>query len=361
MFRHGIAIVAITRRGVETAVKIQAALAVLEMRSKIYAPKRYLREGVIPIEQKLDEFFKATYSTVDALVAVMATGITIRAIAPYLTNKLTDPAVVGVDANGKFAISLLSGHYGGANELTRLIAEGIGATPVITTASDSLGKQSVDELARTLHLTIMNPKSLVAVNAAIVDGDRLALILVGDARIPTDTVHGYTVEKAENVKEAVEIANAYQAAAIVTDDFVPMETASKPIVVLKPKRIVIGVGARKEISEAQILNAVYTALAKVNLPLERVNSLATIDIKRDSQSIMSATEKLGLKLEFVSIDELRALRHEDLSPDSKLVLEKMGVGGVCEQAALIKAGKTPHLLLKKQKLKGVTVAIAEGE
>ena len=84
----------------------------------------------------------------DALVAVMATGIIIRAVAPYLESKLTDPAVIGVDAAGKFVISLLSGHYGGANELAKIIAQGIGGTAVITTASDATGKQSVDELAR---------------------------------------------------------------------------------------------------------------------------------------------------------------------------------------------------------------------
>jgi cobalt-precorrin 5A hydrolase len=208
MFSHGIAIVAVTRRGVETALKIQKALAILEMSSKVYAPKKYAQEGVLSIDKKLDEFLKETYCTSSALVAVMATGITIRAVAPYLTNKLVDPAVVGVDADGKFVISLLSGHFGGANELTRLVAEGIGATAVVTTASDSLGKQSVDELARTLHLAIVNPKSLVAVNAAVVDEKRVALVLVGNVKFPTDAVQGYSVEKAENTEQALAIATA---------------------------------------------------------------------------------------------------------------------------------------------------------
>ncbi len=361
MYSNGIAVIAITRRGVETALKIKKALDILELPCKVYAPKKYEREGVIPIDKKLDEFIKDTYYTVDALVAVMATGITIRAVAPYLTNKLVDPAVVGVDANGKFVISLLSGHYGGANELTRLIAEGIGTTAVITTASDSLGKQSVDELARTLHLTIVNPESLVAINAAVVNGERLALVLVGDVKIPSTMVYGYEVEKAKNSEQALEIVNKYDAGAIVTKESLSTAGTEKPVTILKPKRLILGLGARKDITENQVLEAVNAALKRVNLPLERIDGLATVDIKKDSQSMISAAEKLGLKYDFLSVEELRALEHEDLSPDSKMVEEKIGVGGVCERAALIKAGKNAHLILKKMKQNGVTAAIAEGE
>ena len=157
MYAKGIAVVAITRRGVETALKINQALEDAGFSSKVYAPKKYSQNGVVPLEKKFSDFIKDNYSQVDALVAVMATGIIIRAVAPLLESKLTDPAVIGVDAAGKFVISFLSGHYGGANELARIIAEGIGGTAVITTASEATGKQSVDELARNLHLTILEP------------------------------------------------------------------------------------------------------------------------------------------------------------------------------------------------------------
>jgi cobalt-precorrin 5A hydrolase len=361
MYSKGITVVAITRRGVETALKIKKALNTLSLPCEVYASRKYTREGVIPLDMKLDEFIKETYRATDAIVAVMATGIIIRAVAPYLQNKLVDPAVICVDASGKFVVSLLSGHYGGANELTRLIAEGIGATAVITTASDSLGKQSVDELARILHLTIVNPESLIAVNAAIVNGERLALVLVGDVKIPTDTVYGYAVEKAERLEQAREIANSYAAAAIVSKEPLAAGKFAKPVTLLKPKRVIMGIGARKNITPEQVLEAVDSALAQANLSFERVDGLATIDIKKDSQSMLKAAETLGLKFEFLSVKELRAFEHEDLSPDSKMVEEKIGVGGVSERAALIKAGKNAHLVLKKQKLNGVTVAIAEGE
>ncbi|XES75958.1 MAG: cobalt-precorrin 5A hydrolase [Candidatus Bathyarchaeia archaeon] len=361
MYNKEISIIAATSRGVETALKIQNALAALELPSKVYAPNKYIQTGVNPVTQKLDKFIQEAFTSSSALVTVMATGIVIRAVAPCLKSKLADPAVVAVDANGKFAISLLSGHFGGANHLTRQIAAGIGATTVITTASDSMGKQGADELARTMHLTIVNPKSLVGVNAALVNEERLALIRVGDARVPLQAIEGYTTEEAKDMHQAVEIANRYDTAAIITHEPLPPEEASEPVVLLKPKRIVIGVGARKEITQTQILKAINVALVRVNLPLERVDGLATVDIKRDSQGMLAAAEKLGLKFDFFSVEELCAVRNAELSPDSELVQEKIGVGGVCERAALIAAGKNPHLILKKQKLNGVTVAVAEGE
>ncbi len=97
------------------------------------------------------------------------------------------------------------------------------------------------------------------------------------------------------------------------------------------------------------------------LPLASVDRFATVDIKRDSIPMLKAVEQLGKPLEFLSVEALRSVSYHGLSPDSKMVQEKIGVGGVCERAAIIAAGKNPKLILKKTKLNGVTVAIAEGE
>ncbi len=361
MYSRGIAVIAITRSGVETALKIKTALNALQMDCTVYAPKKHELEGTIAIDKPLDEFVKDTYPKVDAIVAVMATGIIIRAVAPYLKSKLVDPAVLAVDAAGRFVVSLLSGHYGGANELARLIAEGIGATPVITTASDALGKQSVDELARALHWEIVNPESLVAVNSTLVNGERMVLVSLGDVKIPKKMISGFTVEFAENAEQALEIVDNYDAGAVVTQEPLALGESKKPVAVLKPKKIIVGLGARKDITENQILSAINTALKQVKLPVERVDGLASANIKKEERGMICAAAKLKLNIDFISIEELRGFKHDDLSPDSKMVEEKIGVGGVCERAALITAGKNAHLILKKQKLNGVTVAVAEGE
>jgi cobalt-precorrin 5A hydrolase len=291
----------------------------------------------------------------------MATGITIRAVAPLLESKLTDPAVIGADATGKFVISLLSGHYGGANELTRTIAKGIGAIPIITTASEVTGKLSVDELAKLLHLTIQNPSSLVAVNAAIVNEEKIALVIVGDGKIPIEVASCYEIKKAENSVEALEIISFYDAGIIVSTECLQVGKSTKPVTLLKAKRIVVGLGSRKDSSCESIVDAIESALAIVGLSISQIDSVATVDIKRTSQPMIDAVKKLGLPLEFLSVDALRSLNHSDLSPESAIVQEKIGVGGVCERAALLIAGKTSKLLLKKVKLNGVTVAVAEGE
>jgi cobalt-precorrin 5A hydrolase len=356
-----IAVIAITRRGVETALKIQKALDICGLASTVYAPKKYSQNGVTAIDTNLADFIKDTYSKTDALVAVMATGITIRAVAPLLESKLTDPAVIGVDATGRFVISLLSGHLGGANDLTQTIAAGIGATPVITTASDSLGKMSADELARTLHLSIQNPDSLVAVNSAIVNGGRIAVVLVGDVKVPLDAFSCFEVKQVKNSAEALDVIVAYDAGIIVTEEPVTAAKFDKPFTILKAKRIVVGLGARKDTPAENIVAAVEAALERVHVPLARVHSFATVDIKRTSKPMLDAVEKLGAPLEFLSVEALRLVNNAELSPDSAMVQQKIGVGGVCERAALLATGNNSKLILKKTKQNGVTVAVAEAE
>lgn len=361
MFSKGIAIIALTTKGVETAAKISAALEKLHIKNSLYSPEQCVQDWIIPLDMRLGEFVKDIFGKVDAIIAVMATGIIVRAIAPCLKSKLTDPAVVCVDVSGRFTISLLSGHYGGANELTRIIARETGATPVITTASEVLGKISVDEVARLLHFKIQNPNSLVAVNSALVNDKRVVLILVGDVQIPQNTIAGYEVKRANTAEQAAALLKDFDAGAIIAETPLSTDKLPKPATVLMPKKVVVGVGARKNASENQIITAVDSALARVNLPVERVELLATVDIKKDSVSMINAAKKLGLPIDFVSVEALRSVKHEGLSPDSNLVEEKIGVGGVCERAALITAGKKANLILKKIKMNGVTVAIAEGE
>ena len=362
MFPRGIAVVAITRRGVETALNIKQSLDREGLKNFIFAPKKYSQTGVCELEGKIGEFIKKNYGKWDAIVAVMATGITIRAIAPYLESKLSDPAIIGVDAAGKFVISLISGHYGGANELTKIIAKGIEATPVITTASDSMGKQSVDELAKLLHLTIENPKSLVPVNAAIVNDERVVLVLVGNVKVPTETVIGFEIKRVDTQEEAIQIINGYDAGVIVTKESSKIEGCNnKPFTLLRARNIIVGLGCRKDSTCEQLIETINTALKTVGLSAERIDGFASVDIKKNSAAMLNAAKMFNIPFEFLSVEALRNLNHPDLSPDSKLVQEKIGVGGVCERAALIIAGKNSKLILKKTKQNKTTIAIAEGK
>ncbi len=170
-----------------------------------------------------------------------------------------------------------------------------------------------------------------------------------------------TSKKPDNGEEALEIVNGYDAGVIITREPLSIDKFVKPFTILKTKCVVVGLGARKDSSSDSIVEAVNTALESVHMPLTSVNRFATVDIKRNSKAMVDAAERLGAPLEFLSVDALRKLSHKDLSPDSKMVQEKIGVGGVCERAALLIAGKNSRLILKKTKRNSVTVAIAEGE
>jgi cobalt-precorrin 5A hydrolase len=361
MFAKGIAIVSINQQGVAVATKIHSALKQHGMESTVYAPQTCLPDGAKPVEAPFSKFIQQIFRKVDAIVAVMAVGIIIRAIAPCLKNKLVDPAVVCVDIAGKSAISLLSGHFGGANDLTRLIASGIGASPVVTTASDVLGRVGVDEVARYLQCSIRNPCVLVAANTAVVNGEPLTVIVDGDIKVTIDPAWNYTVKTAVNSTEAINTANSLSAGVIVTHNDFSLADLHKPFAVLKLKRVIVGVGARKEITPSQVLNAIHAGLKTARLPLERVDGLASVDIKKDSAGMLDAAKQIGLTYTFYSVTELQGVSHSELSPDSTVVQSHIGVGGVCERAALLAAGRNTHLLLKRIKLDGVTVAIAAGE
>ena len=101
---------------------------------------------------------------------------------------------------------------------------------------------SVDELAKTMHLTIQNPESLVAVNAAIVNGDRLIVVLIGGVKIPTNAISCYEIKKAENGVQALEIINLYDAGVIITHEPLSIAKFAKPFTILKTKSIVVGLG-----------------------------------------------------------------------------------------------------------------------
>jgi cobalamin biosynthesis protein CbiG len=202
---------------------------------------------------------------------------------------------------------------------------------------------------------------LVAVNSAIVNGGRIVLVFLADTKLPLTTVIGFDVKQAGTAEEAAKIVNDYDAGAVIARKTPSQKNFAKPVTLLKPLTITVGLGARKEITEEAVAEAINAALAKAHVPLERVDRIATVSIKKDSQSMITAAEKLGLKLEFIDLDALGKFRHPDLSADSEIVKRNIGVGGVCERAALMTAGEKPRLIQKKTVLNGVTVAVAEGE
>jgi cobalt-precorrin 5A hydrolase len=233
MFERGVAIVALTKWGVPTSMRVAHALEKAQIRYGIYAPERLCSDGITPFSGDIDELFAKVFNLFDAIIAVMAVGIVVRSIAPLIADKTTDPAVVVVDDLGKFAISLLSGHIGGANRLTKMVAGEIGAISVVTTATELLGRKSVEEIADEHDLKIVNFESLTPVNSAIVNERKILFAIIGRAVCPR--IENTDPKLISNVEQLKEIMKDYDAGIVIASSIVSLEGITKSVTLLIPK------------------------------------------------------------------------------------------------------------------------------
>lgn len=294
--------------------------------------------------KNVKETLKKSFNDYDCWVAIMATGIMVRLTCPLLKSKLNDPAVLVVDENKKHVISLISGHLGGANQFSIKIAGVIGAVPVITTATDLKCRMGVDALANQYWLDIHQADLIKEVNQLIAEDGKVDLYL--PSRFKFLENHPY-------------IKNSYNIH-IWDKSFIRASLPGKKSnneLDLYPKRIVAGLGSKKGVTGEQVFFAIRSALQHLHLPFERLDALATADVKQYEKGIIDTASKSGLNLEIVSLNEIAEFNHDDCS-HSPLVQREFGVQGVCEPVSLIKAGIKSRLILKKTAYDGVTVAIA---
>ena len=235
MFERGIAIVALTKWGAATSMRVARALEKAQIRYEIYAPEPLCTDGITPFNGDVGELFARAFKVSDAIIAVMAVGIVVRSIAPFITNKTTDPAVVVVDDLGKYAISLLSGHLRGANQLTKMVAGEIRAISVITTATELLGRKSVEEIAEENDLKIVNLESLTRVNSAIVNERKILIATIG--RVASPEIGADTPRLISSVDQLKEIMGAYDAGILIAPSVVSLEGVSKSVALLIPRPV----------------------------------------------------------------------------------------------------------------------------
>lgn len=274
------------------------------------------------------------------VVLFLATGAAVRLLAPLLEDKRTDPGVVCVDEAARFAIALAGGHAGGANELAAAVAEALGATPVVTTASDSAGLPALDLLARENGLRIDRSSDLPAVGAALVSGRRVWLM--ADRRRPLGPLPPNVVASA-----AVDEGPAL----VVSDRTL---TPPRPAVVYRPPSLVVGVGCSRSAAADDIERLIDAALDEGGLARESVAALASIDLKHDEPGLLAVAERRGLPLRLHSAT---ALAEIEVPNPSAVVRRAVGTPGVAEAAALLESGGR-DLVVSKRRSSDVTVAIA---
>lgn len=280
----------------------------------------------------------------DAVIAIMASGILIRSIAPLINSKVSDPAILNIDEKGEHVISMLSGHLGGANHLTAKIADLINAKPVITTATDVNNKLGIDIIASDLYLNIENPKSIVVINKAILEGKQIII----------EINNNYLKKYLENNTLEIDLLIKNN------DNLKPSEMIVKyenTTLKLTERTFVAGIGCRRNKSSNEIENALKKVLNDLNIPLTRLNILSSAEIKKDEKGLIKLADKLNIPIYFIEMDKLKLFK-SDIVQSSQFVKSKFGIIGVCEPSAMISAGFDSELIYKKTAFDGVTVSIA---
>ena len=285
---------------------------------------------------RLGDIVGRLWESSEALVFVCACGIAVRSIAPYVRSKQTDPAVIVIDDCGRFVIPVLSGHIGRANALAGRLAELIGATPVITTATDIGGRFSPDSFAAANGLIVTDFEAAKLIAAAVLDGERIGLVSEYEVRnLPPElTLDG-------GCRCGIYIGCGAKMPFPVT-------------LVLVPKNIVLGIGCKRGTSAGCISDTVLKALLDAWIGMKRVCTVASIDLKSGEAGLLSFAESLGAETRFFTAEQLAAAEGE-FSP-SEFVRSVTGVDNVCERSAVCCGGA---LIMRKFAENGVTVAAAE--
>ena len=288
-------------------------------------------EDLIVINERVPILLEKTFNKYDLHIFVAATGAVVRIIEGKFKSKDTDPAVITIDDHANFVISLLSGHLGGANEECKKIANGIGAIPVITTASDVGGKIAVDTLSQKIKAKLNDLDGAKRVTSLIVNGENVSL------HLPKNIVN-----HDENSAGAIIVSNR------------------KNIEISKiiPQNIFIGIGCKRGVSKEHIIEKLKYAMDKQNLELSAIKMVASAWVKSDEIGLIEAMKELDIPIKFFEKEEI--LKLENLIEEkSEYVKKTIGVYGVSEPCAFLASSGKGTFLAKKIKLDGMTLSIFE--
>ena len=288
----------------------------------------------------LDSWTAEGFLSGESLVFVGAVGIAVRAIAPFVKSKTTDPAVVAVDEGGQYAIPLLSGHLGGANDLARNIAGLCGAQAVITTATDVRRCFPVDQWARCQGLRVENPEKIKVVSAKILAGG--TIFLKSDWPIEGTLPGGvkFTGEGDCDVEVSCRLSGG---------------TALH----LVPPAAVLGVGCKRGASLHALEEAFASLLARERLSPLAIGKVCSIALKQKEPGLLAFCQAYNLTLETYSAGQLAEVPGDFSVSD--FVQKVTGVGNVCQRAAALgSGGGAQQLLGEKYQREGVTMALALG-
>ncbi|WP_343101949.1 cobalt-precorrin 5A hydrolase [Romboutsia sp. MSSM.1001216sp_RTP31141st1_G3_RTP31141_220114] len=363
-----IAIVCITENGKNLGFEIQSKLNngdVYLIRNKKNNFKiDEEKNNVFLVEDRLSNLVPSLFEEYQYIVFIMATGIVVRVIAPYINSKFSDPAILVSDEKGRNIISLLSGHMGGANEMTRYISELIGANPIITTATDVNKKSSLDMIAKKLDAYIEDFRENVKdVNAMLVNNQEVGLYIDGNYEIDT---RGFKIltnfEDVDSTEKIVIISsknnfiNYYienKKENELDEQMLRKKCSEGNLIKVVPKEIVIGIGCRRNTESSLLQESLNNLLHQYNIDINSIKEIGSIDVKSDEKAIIDLASSLSVPFKTFSVDEISKVDH--LFEKSEFVKKNVGVYCVSEPVAyLLSKG---NLIIEKHKYKGITISV----
>ena len=324
---------------------------------------KYLEEDVeiYTVKKRLKFFVEDIFDKYEYILFIMATGIVVRTIAPLITSKFSDPAILVTDEKGSNIISLLSGHMGGANEMTLHISDLINSNPVITTATDINKKSSLDMIAKKLNGHIVNFRdNVLDVNAMLVNGDSVGLYIDGEYNIDT---RGFTVldnskslESSISSDEELKKINLNTIVVISNKENLQIDKYYEDkyrIIKVTPRDIVIGIGCRRDTESHLLQDFLEDFLIKNNIDINSIKEIGSIEVKKDEKAIIDLSENLNVPFRVLSVEEISQVDY--LFEKSEWVKKSVGVYSVAEPVAhLLSDG---NVIIEKNKYKGITFSV----
>lgn len=330
-----LAIICVTEHGYSIAKNIEKNI------NGQYDISIYKRELVK--EKGIKLITEETFKSFSNIIFISSTGIAVRSIAPFIQSKVNDPAILVIDNSSKYVISLLSGHLGGANELTLKLAEILKSQPIITTATDNMNIEAPDITAKKHDLIIDNMKICKNVAAALVQGEKVGFI---DYNNELEVPKGY-----EKYKEH----NEYEALVVITNEN-NIKTYgnidSNNILKLVRRNIVLGIGCRKNYDSGTMEQKVMEKLKELNIDKRSVKSIGTAWVKAEENAIINLSRKLQCPMKVFSKEDIGKIDYKYNGSD--FVYKTIGVRAVCEPCVELLNGE---LLTDKLSIDGMTLCI----
>lgn len=307
-------------------------------------------------EQDLDAWLKLCFEKKHCICFISACGIAVRKIAPYVQNKLSDSPVIVIDELGQFVIPVLSGHVGGANDIGRMLANFLNATPVITTATDIHDKFAIDVFAKKSGLTIVNKEGIALVSGKILEGKTITVQVdktiedLYEVQNNLFTIGGYTWEIPKAMTRVSSIED------IEADVFIGRYLADhKAKLLLKPKEYVLGIGCRKGKSYESLFPFVTDSLAEKQLSIHDIQAIVSIDQKKEEKGILDLAQSCRIPFYTYAREDLATLQGDFTA--SEFVKSQMGVDNVCERACMAYCKEQGERIIPKKAQDGMTLAV----